>query len=330
MSTKVPQDNPDQEIDIFQLSKSIGSFFDRINAMIFQSIHFFVRNWIIVLILIVLGFGLGWFLDANKKTFENQVIVTPNFGSVDYLYSKIDLIESKIIAGDTAFLKKEVGINKPKLIRKIEIKPIADVYKFIEDNEQNFQLIKLMAEVGEVKKVLEDNVTSKNYTFHTISFVTDQITDEKDIVEPLLKYLNSSEYFNALQKIGYKNLADQIVKNDTIISQIDQVLNGFSSAVKNGAKNDKLVYYNENTQLNDIIKTKQSLILEQGKNRLKLVNYDKAIKEINSTLNRNNTKITNGNFKLLFPVLFLFLFVLIHLFQKFYRNQLLKSQVNKI
>ncbi len=326
MSTKVPQDNTDQEIDIFQLSKSIGGFFDRINTMIFQSIHFFVRNWIIVLILIFLGFGLGWFLDANKKSFENQVIVTPNFGSVDYLYSKIDLIESKIIAGDTAFLKNEVGISKPKLIKKIEIKPIADVYKFIEDKEQNLQLIKLMAEVGEVKKVLEDNVTSKNYAFHSITFVTNKSTNEKDIVEPLLKYLNSSEYFNALQKIGYKNLVDQIVKNDTIIAQIDQVLNGFSNTVKNGAKNDKLVYYNENTQLNDIIKTKQYLIIDQGKNRLKLVNYDKTIKEINSILNRNNTKITNGNFKLLFPVIFLFLFILVHLFQKFYRSQLLKSR----
>lgn len=247
MSTNVPQNNTDQEIDIFQLSKSVGSFFDRINAMIFRSIQFFIRNWIIVLILLILGFGLGWYLDSSKKSFQNKVIVTPNFGSVDYLYTKIDLIEAKIASGDTVFLKNVVGIQHPKSIKKIEIKPIADVYKFIEDKEQNFELIKLMAEVGEVNKVLEDNVTSKNYTFHTISFVSNTNTSEKDIVEPLLKYLNSSEYFNALQKIGYKNLEQQIVQNDTIISQIDQVLNGFSSTVKNGAKNDKLVYYNENT-----------------------------------------------------------------------------------
>ncbi|WP_294959095.1 hypothetical protein [uncultured Flavobacterium sp.] len=327
MSTKVPQDNSEQEIDIFQLSKSIGSFFDRINAMIFRSIQFFVRNWIIVLVLIVLGFGLGWFLDENKKSFENQIIVTPNFGSVDYLYSKVNLIESKIKAGDVLFLKNEVGIQNPESIKKIEIKPIADVYKFIEDKEQNFELIKLMAEVGEVKKVLEDNVTSKNYTFHSISFLTDKNTDEKDIVEPLLNYLNSSEYFKALQKIGYKNLEQQIIQNDTIIAQIDQVLNGFSSTVKNGSKNDKLVYYNENTQLNDIIKTKQYLIIDQGKYRLKLVNYDKTIKEINSTLNINSNKITNGNLKFLLPLMFLFLFVLIRLFLKFYRNQLVKAQV---
>lgn len=327
MSTKVPQNNSEQEIDIFDLSKTIGNFFDRINALLFRSIQFFIRNWIIILILVVLGFGLGWFLDSNKKTFQNEVIVTPNFGSVDYLYSKIDLIESKIVSGDTVFLKKVVGISNPKAIKKIEIKPIADVYKFIEDKEQNFELIKLMAEVGEVKKVLEDNITSKNYTFHTISFVSNKESDDKEIVAPLMQYLNSSEYFNALQKIGYKNLEQQIAKNDTIIAQIDDVLNGFSSTVKNGPKNDKLVYYNENTQLNDLIKTKQTLIVDQGRNRLKLVNYDKAIKEINTTLNINIVKLTNGNFKILLPAVFILLFIFIHLFKKFYNSQLLKSQI---
>ncbi|MEZ0180774.1 hypothetical protein AB9T89_00905 [Flavobacterium oncorhynchi] len=327
MSTKVPQNNSEQEIDIFDLSKTIGNFFDRINALLFRSIQFFIRNWIIVLILVVLGFGLGWFLDSNKKTFQNEVIVTPNFGSVDYLYSKIDLIESKIVSGDTVFLKKVVGISNPKAIKKIEIKPIADVYKFIEDKEQNFELIKLMAEVGEVKKVLEDNITSKNYTFHTISFVSNKESDDKEIVAPLMQYLNSSEYFNALQKIGYKNLEQQIAKNDTIIAQIDDVLNGFSSTVKNGPKNDKLVYYNENTQLNDLIKTKQTLIVDQGRNRLKLVNYDKAVKEINTTLNINIVKLTNGNFKILLPAVFILLFIFIHLFKKFYNSQLLKSQI---
>ena len=152
MSTKVPQNNEDQEIDIFQISKSIGGFFDRINVYTFRSIHFFVRNWIIVLSLFIVGFGLGWYLDSNKKSFQNEVIVTPNFGSADYLYAKIDLLDAKIIAGDTVFLKEVVGISQPKKISKIEIKPISDAFKFIEDKEQNFELIKLMAEVGEVKR----------------------------------------------------------------------------------------------------------------------------------------------------------------------------------
>lgn len=328
MSTKVPHHNPDQEIDIFQLSKSVGSFFDRVNRTIFRAIQFLIRNWITVLILFIIGFGLGWYVDSNKKSFQNQVTVTPNFESADYLYAKIDLLQSKIASGDADFLKNTVGIP-PDIIAKIEIKPVADVYKFIEDKEQNFELIKLMAQSGEIKKVLEDNVTSKNYTFHTISFVSNKLVNEKEVVEPLIKYLNNSAYFTSIQKIGYKNLEKEIAQNDTIIAQIDHVLNGFSSTGKNAAKNEKLVYYNENLQLNDIIKTKQKLVTEQGKNRFKLISFDKTIKEINSTLNITQTKIVNSNFKILLPFLLILLFVLGYLFKKFYRRQLALSKANQ-
>ena len=273
---------------------------------------------------------MGWYLDSNKKSYQNKVIVTPNFGSVDYLYAKIDLIQAKIASGDLDFLKNVVGIPNPQAIRKIEIKPVADVYKFIEDKEQNFELIKLMAEVGEVKKVLEDNVTSKNYTFHTISFTSNELVNEKEVIEPLIKYLNNSEYFDSIQKIGFKNLEKEIAQNDTIIAQIDNVLNGFSSTVKNSTKNDKLVYYNENLQLNDIIKTKQKLVTEQGENRLKLLSSDKTIREINATLNINDMKIVSGNFKILLPIFFIFIFVLVSLFSKFYRKQLLIAQSKQL
>jgi hypothetical protein len=324
MSTKVPQ-NSDEEIDIFQLSRSIGGFFDRVNRSVFRAIQFFIRNWIIVLILVVLGATLGYYLDSNKKSFQNQVVVTPNFESVDYLYAKIDLIQSKVAAGDVDFLHQVFGTSSRNTIKRIEIKPVADVYKFIEDKEQNLELIKLMAEVGDVKKVLEDNVTSKNYTFHTITFTASEGISEKEIIEPLLKYLNNSEYFDAVQKIGYKNLEREIAQNDTIISQIDNILKGLSST----AKNDKLVYYNENLQLNDILKTKQKLILEQGKNKIRLITFDKTIKEINSTLNINENKVVNGNFKIWLPLFFIFVFVLISIFRKFYRKQLALSKASQ-
>lgn len=321
MSTKVPQNTTDQEIDIFDISKSISSFIERTNVFIFRIIHFFVRNWILVLILAGLGFGLGLYLDTSKKSYKNQIIVTPNFGSVDYLYSKIDLIEAKILAGDTIFLKNVVGFSHPKAIKKIEIKPISDAFKFVEDKEQNFELLKLMADDGDINKVLVDNVTSKNYTLHTISIVSNELTDESKINAPLLKYLNNSKYFNAVQKIGFKNLEQLIAQNDTIIAQIDHVLNGFTNTVKNTSKNDKLVYYNENTQLNDIIKTKQYLVTEQGKNRLKLVGFDRTIKEISSTLNIKNTQSLSGKLKFILPVLFIMMFAFIYLFKGFYRKQ---------
>ncbi|MFV5701381.1 hypothetical protein ACM55F_05865 [Flavobacterium sp. XS2P12] len=327
MNKNDPNNQEDQEIDLTQISKKIRSFFEGINTMIFKCIQFFVKNAIVISILVLVGVGLGIFLDQTQKTYNHQIIATPNFGSTDYLYSKIDLIESKIKEGDTVFLKEIVGIKKPKEIIKIEIKPITDVYKFIENKTENFELIKLMAEGGDIKKILEDNLTSKNYTLHTITFKTQKITNDAETVQPILIYLNETDYYKKVQKETVNNIQIKMIQNDTIISQINGVLNGFSSMVNGAQKSDKLVYYNENTQLNDVIKTKETLINEQGIHRVELVGLDKIIKDNSATLNIENTNSVKGKLKLVLPVLFLFLFILIYLFIAYYKSQIKKLKL---
>ena len=327
MNNNQPNNQEDQEIDLSKIFEKTGKMFDWINTFLFKCIQFFVRNSIIILILLVIGVGFGFYLDATKKTYDHQIIVTPNFESTDYLYSKIDLIESKIKERDTFFLKEIVGIKKPKEIIKIGIKPITDVYKFIENKKENFELIKLMAEGGDIKKILEDNLTSKNYTLHTVTFKTKNQTNNTETVEPILNYLNETDYYKKIQKETVNNVRMKMIQNDTIISQINGVLNGFSNMVNGAQKSDKLVYYNENTQLNDVIKTKETLINEQGNHRVGLVGLDKIIKDNSSTLNIENTNSVNGKLKLVLPILFLLSFILIHLFLGYYKNQMRKSKM---
>ncbi|MBF4515310.1 hypothetical protein IRZ71_03105 [Flavobacterium sp. ANB] len=319
MSTKVPQNNTDQEIDLAQISKKISAFLDRINSFIFRGIQFFVKNWIIVLILIIAGFALGIFLDKTQKKYQHQIIVAPNFGSTDYLYSKIDLITSKINENDTTFLKT-LGIKKPSNLKSIEIKPIADVYNFINNKPENFELIKLMAEDGDIKKVLQENITSKNYTYQTIVLDTKNKISEDELVKPLLKYFNTSDHFSKIQKEMYRNVQLKMKQNDTIIKQIDGVLNNFSKSTNSNAKSDKLVYYNENTQLNDIIKTKDVLINEQAYHKIELIGFDKIIKENSIVLNKEFITF-GGNLKLILPIIFILGFILVKIFVDFYRKQ---------
>jgi hypothetical protein len=321
MSTKVPQNNEDQEIDLTLISKKINNFFKGINTSIFRLIQFFVRNWIIVLILVLTGFALGTFLDRTQKSYEHEIIVAPNFTSTDYLYAKIDLINSKISENDTLFLKNIVGIKQPKNLKLIQVKPIADVYNFIKNKPENFELIKLMAEDGDIKRVLEDNVTSKNYTYQTIILSTSEKTSESDLIQPLLKYLNTSDYYSKIQKEVYESIESKMKQNDSIIKQIDGILNNFSNSTSSAHKNEKLLYYNENTQLNDIIKTKNDLISEQAIKRIELIGYDKIIKENSVTINLEFVKYVNGRLKFILPVLFIVLFGFLFLFKSFYNKQ---------
>ena len=309
-----PQNTDNQELDLSQISRKIGALFEGISNKIFKGILFLKRNIVWVGTLFVIGAGLGFYLDKNTKIYDNQIIVTPNFGSTDDMYAKIELINSKIGEGDSIFLKNVVGVKEPKKLKGIEVSPVTDVYKFVENKAQNFELIKLMAEDGDIEKVIKESITSKNYPYHLIEFSTVDLTSNEATVKPILSYLNSSDYYKMIQKEFVNNVKIKMVENDSVIGQINGFLNTFNSSVSSSQKSDKLVYYNENSQLDAVIKTKDNLVNEQGSHRLELVSLDKIVKDKSVTLNVKNNKKMNGKMKIILPFLFLFLFVSVNYF----------------
>ena len=328
MST-IPQNNDNQEIDLSQISNKIGNFFENISTSIFRGILFIKKKLFILIALFIIGAVGGYYLDANLKSYNHEISVSPNFGSTDYLYSKIDLLDSKIKERDTLFLKS-IGIKNPKSLVSIEIDPIIDIYSFVNNNTviatnaqntQNFELVKLLSEDGDINKVIKDKLTSKNYSHHTIQIVTNSLISNKSTIDPLLAYLDESVYFKQIQKTYLDNIKIKMNQNEGIIEQIDNMLNQFSSLTASNQKSDKLVYYNENTQLNEIIKTKYSLVEEIGNQRLNLINFNEIIKKNTSVLNVKNSKGLNNKMKLMLPLFLIFCFFAFTIFISFYRKQ---------
>lgn len=316
-----PSNQNEKEISFSDISKSVGSMFQRLNRFIFTSIQFVIRNIIVLLILIVIGVGLGYYLDKTQKVYDHQIIVSPNFGSVDYLYSGVELINSKIKERDSVFLKS-IGFAKPSKLIQVEIKPVIDVYKFVNrtGNEIDFQMLKLMAENGDMKKIVEDPTTSRNYTSHSITFSTKNRTTNKQTIEPLLKYLNSSDYYKKVQQQTLKNVELKMAANTRTIAQIDGFLDELARNDMNASRTSA-VYVNENRQLNDVIETKDKLLQEQAYLRLELVGYDKIIKDNTIITNIENKKAANGKMKLLLPFIFVLIFLIITVFISFYKSQ---------
>ncbi len=312
----------DQEIDLGQLSKKIGGFFQKLIDSFFDFILFLKRNIIIVASLFILGIVLGYFLDKKTKVYDHEVVVLPNFNSVDYLYAKINLINSKRKENDTLFLKS-IGIKEPKKFNLIEIEPIVDVYDFIQEKESNFELIKLMAEDGDLDKIIENETTAKNYQFHLIKIKTSKSTKKENLITPVLKYLETSDYFSNIQKEMQSSLNIEIKSNEETLKQINDILNELP---KQSTKSTS-VYISENNQLNEVINSKEQLINKQTYNRIRLINYQSIIKEVSSTLNIKDTKGANGKLKIVLPFLFFFLFMMIVFFRKFYKKQMNKRNL---
>lgn len=278
----------------------IGTIFKN---TLMKLIFFFKKNFSILLILIILGIGVGYSLNPLFKSYESKVIIAPNYSSVDYIYNEIDLINSRIADRDSIFLNK-IGITKD--IKKIEIKPINNIYQFVQESDSNFELLKLFAEDGDINKVAEDETTSKNYKTHQIILSTNLPRLNSNDINKLLAYLNNNNYYKKIKDISIKNEKVRLNLNEKTIDQINSVFSKFDAPEKESNKN--LVYVNENNQINDLLVTKRDLMKENEYIKLNEVLTTNIVTDISQSLNIQ-TKSKNSFLAILFPILFIGIFL---------------------
>jgi hypothetical protein len=316
----------DDEINLSQLANGVSTLFQRMGTGIFKSTRFFVQHKWILSLLLIGGFATGVLIETVKTSYDHYILVEPNFGSTDYLYAKVDEINAKIKEQDTVYLKS-IGISKPKDIFKIEVKPIVDVYRFVSRNEQNFELLKLMSDDSDINKIIEDKPTSKNYSYHLIQLSTKQKTNKSQLIVPILAHLNNSDFYKQIQKGYILNQQIKMKANEVLIAQIDGYLNGLASGTPS-ASGEKMVFYTEKTQLNDVIQTKDNLVKEQGNLRIEKISLDKIIKDNHTTLNTQASSKLNSALKFILPLFFIALFIFFKNFIRFYQKESLKIQNN--
>lgn len=306
----------EQEIDLSQIGKTISKAFQNVINSCFDLLFFIQKKIIIIAVLFILGVALGSFLDKESH-YEHEIIVIPNFGSNEYLYDKVELISAKLKERDEAFFKT-IGISNIQNFSSIQIKPVSGIYNFINSDSQkeNFEFIKLMAEDGDLDKIIKDDLTSRNYYLHAITISTTTAFDKKDLIEPILKYLQQTDYFANLQKVYQNNLEDKIAANKLLITQIDQIILSLTQN-KIGAG----VTVSQNTGLNELITKKDQLIGENQVLAIHRLEYDKVIKDQNISVNQLNTKGVNNKMKLILPFLFVLLYLGGYWFYQTYKKQ---------
>ena len=310
----------DQEIDLGQIGTGIKNFFNGIVNSIFDFIFFVKKKIVIIGSLFVIGVVAAFVLDP--KIYNHEISVIPNFGSNEYLYKKIEQVDTKLREKDILFFN-ELGIKSYEDILSIEIEAYPGVYDFIKTNSEektNFELLKLMAEDGNIDKILKDEMTSKNYYHHKITIETKGMFKKEELITPLLNYLNTNSYFENLQKISYNNLKEKIIFNDSLSKQIDKLIILMSSNSGSGT-----ISISEKNSIPELIEKKDKLIKENQQSFLAENIYDKIIKEESIIINIREYKTLLLNNKILFPLILILLYFVIYSFSIFYKKQLTRS-----
>ena len=316
-----------QEVDLSLITKSVSNFGSSLLLGFVNILLFIKKKLLLIAGLFVLGFLFGYVFDVKTKQYENEIIVIPNLGGVDYLYSKVDLLTAKLADADTLFLSN-LGIKNVRKIKQIKIKPIVDVFGFVNNstsaanaqNTQNFEMIKLLAEESNITKVIEDDLTGKNFPLHTITISTNSKISQADIIDPIMKYLNTDQYYNDVLKISENNVRIELAKNEKQIVQVDSII---KKLVLNLGKNksNNLVYNSENDQLNPMFQLKNNLISTIGSQKIQLVKLNMIIKDVVITINKYSTKGINGKIKLVLPFVFIALYLLLAIVVRFFKSQ---------
>jgi len=221
MSDNLPtQQQGSDEVDLGQLFKLIGKAFDRFYRFIksifvglfhlLMSLLLFIQKHLIKLAIAgVLGLGLGYFFDTKTDTvYESQMVVEPNFNSVQQLYNNISYYNELAKANDSLTLSSTFKISAKKASSIKEI--VVDAY-----SDEN-QKIKLFDEfVTKLDTTTRKTINYESYLenfntfdarFHKITFIATNPRVAKNIQETIINSITNNKYFENQQLASQENI----------------------------------------------------------------------------------------------------------------------------
>lgn len=307
MNNQLEHKNQSEEIDLSLLTKKLNNALKKSIILIFGALGVFIKYKIIVAILVIIGFAYGFYKDkTTQKIFYNKVIVIPNFGSVDYLYDKVEVLNAKVAARDSIYLKPIFGSNYGKL-RKIEIEPIVDVYNFASQSRENLDIFRILFQNQELSEFVKDMTTSKYYKHHNLNFSISGTDSSEKIVNDILKYFNENEHYNLYKKVIRENTDFLLKENFKMIGQIDSILQSaaYISKSKELASSFSI---NDNGDLGALIYRKELILNDRVSLIQENIDQFEIIKTVSANYNLMPTDTFIISNKIKYPLLLILLF----------------------
>ncbi|WP_461534002.1 hypothetical protein [Sinomicrobium sp.] len=307
------------EIDLGLLLQKIGDFFKWIIKGIYRVVMFYKRFAIVLLVLLLIAFAVGYFIDSSSgsSSYRSELVVVPNFGSADYLYSGVREIETKRRRRDTEFFKR-IQLEDLGSFYGISVAPVIDIYGFLTDEDRLNVFNALKGDLALAK----DEVTAVNYKYHRITIRTGKKNDAKKIVSAVLGFLNDNEYYSRLGDSLRKNTISRLETSREAVLHINDILKkqgeGMPDSIDKG--DAAIVLRSETTgTLAELVRSQQQLFETIDSLSTGTVDTEKTIRSVAERLDLPQKSITTTK-KWMFPLVVFIAFsggaLLVFLFKK--------------
>ena len=312
------QQHSNDEIDLGLVFKKIGELWRSFLVWIFNCIQFVFRNWIVLLVLIVVGYGLGYvWKQYNKGQYEAVLLVKTNFGSANYVYDAIEKIRTN--EKEPWFREKYGFNNEENVIKEIDIEPIVDILSLLNvTRDENRVLEHYLSEADFEEDILVSEAFINEYPLHRITI---ELTGDanNDAITGMLNYLNDNEYYNQAREVVIAETKAKIMGHEKSIEGVDAVFFSFKDSLKGNGPSQVNVKTNQTTNLHWLVEEKGRIMNTVETLKKDLLMMDSTVYVVNSPKINYAFKFFDQK-QIITPVLFVFLFVFISWLISFYKK----------
>ena len=282
MQEDIQKQSTANEVDVKYFAQRVNGFYDNFIWGIYRLLRFFKRRWYVVLSLIIIGGFLGSYIDSSKSSqLRHELIVVPNFGSIDYLNEKIKDY-------DRLSLNKElISLNAGNEVSKIKIEPIYDAYNYILTDPLHFEAFQVLSDRAiDLEKYSKSKLASKNYKYHMLTVYTDGLGNTKLTIDKIIEDLNNDPYFNKRKEI---EKANTLAKREEVAKSIEYINGLFKRLGSENKVND--ITMNAYPELADLLTAKESLLKQLNAIDVQLMEQDKVVYVATKFMNINVSPI---------------------------------------
>lgn len=316
------QQNSSEEIDLGTIFSKVRDGYHGLLISFYRGVQFLLRNWIIILGIIIAGGVLGYLLDNKKnEAKETTLLVQLNFNSANYVYGAVEQLNKKIEEKDTEYLKDNGFLEADKnLVSSLEIEPIVNIMDILKNTTSNDGYISALFEQSKFEdNILTSEILIPEYKTHKIVLTT-TVNDTDKVVNGLLAYLNDNGIYNKLKAVAVENTKNIIEKNRTSVVYLDSMFKIYGTLMED-KRQPSQIYFNSyevnNGNIHLMFQQKRNILGENLELEQELVKYDNIVE----LLNKPRLQVKKGFFNnkiILLPILFVFGFIILAILRKIY------------
>ncbi|WP_031426872.1 hypothetical protein [Flavimarina sp. Hel_I_48] len=315
----------DNDVYVDDVFDKLKQFIKRILRLIFKFFSLLWAKKLIFLALIIIGLGIGFFLDMNKETHYESILQIRTFQpGTEYVYNSIDNLNKNL--RDSTYLR-ENGFESQEL-QSIEITPMANMEDLLSTfGSEDSRTLETLILNTSTQDLLTSEFFRSQYAQHRIDMKFGKNFD-KNTVSNFLKFINENPYYQDLYILNHESLAKRIEEDQNSIKQIDSVIINYNGNLKEGNSNGPVTAFISEQRASSIFE-----LLQFRNSLVKEVEVLKAeMQELKSPVTLTNNPIIleqDGlvkNSTLFLPLLLAGIFIALLLIVALYRKMKLWVQ----